>query len=144
MINMSDFNEKRREYMREYRKTDKYKEYIKTEKYREMRKIANKKYSENNPKKYKECKKLNNIKRNPMEKIKYKSVHSKTTRYIARKKLRPKKCSICWIEEVIIAHHTDYNKRFNVVFCCNVCHKAIHSWKIKCIDPVNLLELNNS
>jgi hypothetical protein len=25
-----------------------------------------------------------------------------------------------------------------------VCHKAIHSWKIKCIDPVNLLELNNS
>lgn len=51
-------------------------------------------------------------------------------------------CPICWEKKRIIAHHPtspDYSKWNIVVFCCDRCHSAIHSWKIECPKPIDLL-----
>jgi len=40
---------------------------------------------------------------------------------------RPNECSICGISGVLIhAHHPDYSKRLDVVWCCEHCHKKLH------------------
>lgn len=60
----------------------------------------------------------------------YWKIHSKTEKFIRKKWIRPDKCNICWRNKKIIAHHPDYSKRNEVVFCCDSCHSKIHSWKI--------------
>jgi len=39
---------------------------------------------------------------------------------------RPSHCSICGNGGRINAHHLDYDKPFEVVWCCSSCHKRIH------------------
>lgn len=73
------------------------------------------------------------------------SFHDKANRYVRKYWLRPNKCSICWKEWNILMHHPytySYDKWNKVVFCCASCHCLIHSWSIKCPNPVDLLEMN--
>jgi hypothetical protein len=51
----------------------------------------------------------------------------------------PKDCPICWKETTVVWHHPDYNKPFEIVFCCNMCHSKIHSDIIECPKPIDLL-----
>lgn len=63
----------------------------------------------------------------------YWKIHTKTIRYINKKRLRPSICSICFIEPInkkIEAHHRDYNIRNSVIFCCKICHSKLDSGKI--------------
>jgi hypothetical protein len=71
-------------------------------------------------------------------------VHNKLNSYLRKyKHIRPHKCSICWVEwKKIIAHHPNYNERYNVVFCCESCHRDIHENFIKNINIVNVLSYN--
>lgn len=62
----------------------------------------------------------------------YWSIHCKTHRFISKKNIRPKRCSVCWNKHKrIMAHHIDYKFRYKVVFCCPICHTNIHLWKIE-------------
>lgn len=69
----------------------------------------------------------------------YWKIHTKTDREIKKLWIRPNKCPLCWYEWRIIAHHPDYNKRYEIVFCCQICHDGIHKWKIIDYPIVNLL-----
>lgn len=64
----------------------------------------------------------------------YNSIHLKTERRIKELWIRPENCPICWKWGRIIAHHYDYTKPFNIVFCCDICHSKIHNNKIKDIS----------
>lgn len=72
----------------------------------------------------------------------YGKIHSDAQNIIKRKYWRPNKCSVCnnivdWINILrIVFHHPDYTKPFEWVFCCDVCHSKIHSWKIECSDKI--------
>ena len=39
--------------------------------------------------------------------------------------LKPDECSICEKKNKIIAHHEDYDKPGEVVWCCQACHKTV-------------------
>lgn len=73
----------------------------------------------------------------------YWNIHNKTERLIRKIKARPSKCPICNCEGRIIAHHPDYNKRYEVVFCCQICHGKIHKQKITDYKIVNLLDIDS-
>lgn len=63
----------------------------------------------------------------------------KSKRLIRKLWIRPDKCGICWWSEFRIeAHHPDYSKWNEIVFCCKSCHLLIHSWKIKCPKTIDL------
>lgn len=64
--------------------------------------------------------------------------HLKVNRVIRKLWIRPTKCPICWAERRIEAHHPDYNKPYEIVFCCNVCHQRIHNWWFECPKPIDL------
>ena len=61
-------------------------------------------------------------------------LHKKTRDIINKLWARPNKCPICWGWGEIIAHHPDYNKIYEVVFCCKSCHNLIHNWTIEIKD----------
>lgn len=62
----------------------------------------------------------------------YSSIHSKTQRKINKLWIRPKNCSLCWIESNRIeAHHFDYEKRNKICFVCSRCHSKLDMWKVK-------------
>lgn len=60
----------------------------------------------------------------------YWNIHNKTAKMIRKLWIRPETCPICWYEWRIIAHHPDYNKPNEIVFCCQICHDNIHKEKI--------------
>lgn len=62
----------------------------------------------------------------------YWKIHCDTARLIKKMWVRPSVCPICNdYEWRIIAHHPDYNKPHEIVFCCQICHDKIHKWKIE-------------
>ena len=65
---------------------------------------------------------------------KYDHIHLKTSRHIKKLWLRPDTCQFCGSKNRIVAHHPDYLKPFEIVFCCDICHKKIHSWEITNIE----------
>lgn len=71
---------------------------------------------------------------------KYNNSHGKTDDLIKGLWIRPKVCPICWCSWLVEAHHPDYSKRYNIIFCCRSCHHRIHSWWIKCPSTINLLD----
>lgn len=110
-------------------------EWRKSEHEREMaRKIDNKRYH-NNPERKKYVSEMWNERR---ERKWYRKIHKKTEWRISKLKLRPSICSICWCEWRIIAHHPDYNKPYEIVFCCQICHDKIHKNKIECPTPITI------
>lgn len=72
--------------------------------------------------------------------------HTKTRNYVNKYSLRPNQCPICWINKNIVIHHPSYNRGDwkKVVFCCISCHKMIHSWAIKCPEPLDLYDLKQN
>lgn len=67
----------------------------------------------------------------------HESMRQKSKRLISRLWIRPKTCPICSKNEFRIeAHHPDYNKWNEIVFCCKSCHLLIHSWRIPCPDAI--------
>mgnify|MGYP003301552576 CR=1 FL=1 len=71
--------------------------------------------------------------------------HVKACDYVNEHSLRPERCSICGSCGTIEMHHPSYEKYeywSMVVFCCKSCHRQIHSWRIKCPSPINLLDWN--
>ena len=70
----------------------------------------------------------------------YAKIHTKTSRAINKLWIRPTICPICWKEWRIEAHHPDYNKWNEIIFCCNVCHQRIHNWWFICTSIIDLLK----
>ena len=69
----------------------------------------------------------------------YKNIHLRTYRLIKKLWIRPHICPICNQQKKVVAHHPDYTKENEIVFCCDECHFKIHSWKIECPTPLTLL-----
>ena len=70
--------------------------------------------------------------------------HQRAIKYVSKHKIRPKECPICWKIWKVVIHHPSYEKYeywSMVVFCCQSCHKGIHSWRIWCPNVVNLLKI---
>ena len=61
----------------------------------------------------------------------YWHIHTKTEKMIKKLWMRPNYCPICWKENRIIAHHPDYSKWYEIVFCCQPCHAKIHKWELE-------------
>lgn len=55
--------------------------------------------------------------------------------------LKRDSCPMCLKEWIVVCHHPDYNKPYEVVPCCNLCHSQIHRWIIECPKPIDLLKL---
>lgn len=72
----------------------------------------------------------------------YSLIHRKAREVINRLWIRPKVCPICWLDIFNIeAHHPNNDIRNEIVFCCKGCHKKIHSWKLQCPKPIDLLKI---
>lgn len=70
-------------------------------------------------------------------------IQQKTSDFIRKKNIRPLVCPICWSERRVISHHIDYNYWNLIIWCCDRCHRLIHSWYLNCPEPINLLEYKN-
>lgn len=68
-------------------------------------------------------------------------LHRVTEDFINTNIIKPKKCSICNKERRIIAHHPNNDIRNEIVFCCDRCHRLIHSWYLECPKPIDLLKI---
>ena len=92
----------------------------------ELIKSKTKKYQQNNPDKAREYTKKWSSK--PTNKIKL-ACHKKEAMAVKNEKLiNPHICELCGVNNVrIIAHHWDYSKPLNVVWCCDKCHKMMHA-----------------
>lgn len=100
-------------------------------------------YRENNKEKVADCQKKN--KETHSKELWYNrdTFHQKAIKFVKKHWLRPKKCPICWLQKKVVMHHPyydsyeDWNK---IVFCCQSCHKKIHSWIIICPPIVYLIK----
>lgn len=79
-------------------------------------------------------------KRERKKEMGYEPIHTKTSKFIRKLWIRPKLCPICWTTWKVEAHHPDYNKWYEVVFCCTKCHQRIHNWWFECPKPIDLHE----
>jgi len=79
-------------------------------------------------------------KRERKKEMGYEPIHTKTSKFIRKLWIRPKICPICWTTWKVEAHHPDYNKWYEVVFCCTKCHQRIHNWWFECPKPIDLHE----
>ena len=71
----------------------------------------------------------------------HKQYYNKTGNLIRKLWIRPKVCPICWSNKRIISHHPDYNKWYEIIFCCDKCHRNIHTWHLECPPIINLLDI---
>lgn len=72
----------------------------------------------------------------------YVGIHNITSKKVRELWIRPSVCPICSKEKKIYTHHPNYEKWYEVVFCCQSCHWKIHSWTTECPTPINLLDFN--
>lgn len=87
--------------------------------------------------------KINEKRRDRYHKTWHSKVYKTTDKVIKELWIRPSICPICWAERKIEAHHPDYNKPYEVVFCCNVCHQRIHHWWFECPNPIDLKSIQS-
>jgi len=102
------------------------------------------KYRENNKDKVSKCQKNNRERHNNELWFNRDTFHQKAILYVRKKSLRPKKCLICGNKNKIVMHHPSYwcmDDWSKIVFCCQSCHKKIHSWLIKCPKVIDLLQI---
>lgn len=137
-----EYNKKNKERLKEKKRIyrESHKEYIKNrqaiyrENHKDELKIKKKHYAETHKEQISIRKKIRDS-----EKW-YVHIHNKTWLYIRKYNLRPESCQICWNSKCIIeAHHPDYKKWNEVVFCCQHCHHEIHNWYLSCPQPIDLL-----
>jgi hypothetical protein len=103
-----------------------------------------KKYRENNREKVAICQKNNRERHKKELWFSWDFFHNKANEYVKKHDLRPETCPICWSSKNIVMHHPSckaFNDRKFIVFCCQSCHKLIHSWEIECPDAINLFNL---
>ena len=55
--------------------------------------------------------------------------------------LKRERCPLCLQEWLVVCHHPDYDKPYEVVPCCNLCHSQIHREVIECPKPIDLLKM---
>lgn len=70
--------------------------------------------------------------------------HQKAIQFVKRHWLRPTECPICWSNKNIVIHHPSYDNYDDwskIIFCCQNCHKGIHSWRRECPKAINLLDM---
>lgn len=72
----------------------------------------------------------------------YRNIQLRVRRRINKLWIRPDTCPICWYKSDIVAHHPDYNKRYEIVFCCKSCHRFIHNGTIECPETIDVLHYN--
>lgn len=105
-----------------------------------------KNYRDNNKDKVSKCQKNNRDNHSSELWFNWCTFHTRAIQFVRKYWLRPKSCPICWSWINIVMHHPSYDsfdKRSEVIFCCQSCHKLIHTWDIACPEPINLLELIN-
>ncbi len=101
-----------------------------------------KKYLEN---KDKVISKTSNYRKKMSEKIWFwrERFHQNSRWYIKDAWIKFDKCFYCWKTGSITIHHPSYKNRWDwkyIVPVCRKCHRLIHNWKIKCPEPINLIE----
>lgn len=65
----------------------------------------------------------------------YLNIQRRTRYLIDKLGIRPKQCPICWYKtDKVVAHHIDYSKPYEIVFCCSSCHRLIHLWELQIKD----------
>lgn len=146
----SDCKDCRREYRKPYYEMNKSKilERWKTRVMNNKNKVDGykKKYRELHRDRVAECAKSNRIKNSDKLWFNWDTFHQRAMQYVRKNKLRPDKCPICWSNRNIVMHHPSYDNYDDwriVVFCCQNCHKGIHSWRIKCPTAINLINLRS-
>lgn len=74
-------------------------------------------------------------------------MYSKAHRLVEKKLkeiwLKREKCPMCLQEWLVVCHHPDYTKPYQIVPCCNLCHSQIHRNIIECPKPIDLLLVQN-
>lgn len=65
-------------------------------------------------------------------------LHDRTNRLIARLRIRPTECPICWNKWRIVAYHPELQTWWEIVFCCSICHSKIHRWELKKYKIIDL------
>lgn len=70
----------------------------------------------------------------------YTKPHRDVWRLLRKLSIRPNICPICMREKNVYAHHPDYSKPYEIVFCCQSCHANIHKGLIECPSAINLLD----
>lgn len=152
---MAEYREKHRERIRELQK-----KYNKTyyERHKEQESARCKKYRAENREKVREMQRnwreknkdyWKNYDKNGYGKYRYEhrvkmgywAAQQRTQRLINRLWIRPSTCSICGNGWKIEAHHPDYNKRNEIIFCCVSCHQLIHNGIIPQPKPI-ILDIN--
>lgn len=68
----------------------------------------------------------------------YSKAHRLAEKQLKKIWLKRDKCPICWQEWIVVCHHPSYDKPYEVVPCCNLCHSQIHRWEIGCPQPIDL------
>lgn len=72
-------------------------------------------------------------------------VYAKAHRLVEKKLkeiwLKRERCPMCLQEWIVVCHHPDYNRPYEVVPCCNMCHSQIHRNIIECPKPIDLLKI---
>ena len=126
---------------------EKIKEWQKT--YREKNKERIREYNRNNwdRNKLKRKERFRNNKDEIQKKVRerksrmgYEGIHRMVSWLVKKLWIRPSVCPICWYKWQIIAHHPDYKKEYEVVFCCQSCHQLIHRWEIH-IDKTMIVRI---
>ena len=111
-----------------------------TEEYKIRARIRDKERYHNNPERHAKCnmRVKRALQKHQQENPIWRLNHTRTDNAINRLWIRPKECPICWREWMIIAHHPDINIWNEIVFCCQICHKKIHSLEIECPEKTVL------
>ena len=70
--------------------------------------------------------------------------HQKARQYIKKNNIDLSSCFVCWKEWAVELHHPSYKSKDMwslVVPLCRDCHRWVHSWRLECPSPINLITM---
>ena len=73
--------------------------------------------------------------------LQYSKAHRLVEKKLKEIWLKRERCPMCLQEWIVVCHHPDYNRPYEVVPCCNMCHSQIHRNIIECPKPIDLLKI---